>query len=78
MRVDPFGKPAVHRSQQFASLLRFALIAPEPRQVARSPQLAPGESRGAFLDEMGYAFLEVLGSERGEHFVVGGHPGFGK
>ena len=31
-RVEPLGKPPVDRSEQFVSLLRLALVAPEPRQ----------------------------------------------
>jgi hypothetical protein len=36
-RVEPFRKPAVDRSDQFASLLRLALIAPEPRATVAIP-----------------------------------------
>ncbi len=32
-RVKAFRKPAVHRSQQFASLPRLALVAPEAREA---------------------------------------------
>ena len=32
-RVKPFGKPPVDRSEQFTSLLRLALVAPEPREA---------------------------------------------
>ena len=32
-RVKPFGEPAVNRSEQFASLLRLPLIAPEAREA---------------------------------------------
>jgi len=32
-RVEAFSKPAVDRSKQFASLLRFPLITPEPRHT---------------------------------------------
>ena len=31
-RVEPLGKPPVDRSEQFVSLLRLTLVAPEPRQ----------------------------------------------
>ena len=34
-RVEAFSKPAVHWSEHFASLLRLALIAPEPRHTHR-------------------------------------------
>jgi hypothetical protein len=34
-RVEAFGKPAVHRSEQFACLIPLALIAPEPRHAHR-------------------------------------------
>jgi hypothetical protein len=40
-RVEPLGKPPVDRSEQFASLLRLALVAPEPRK-ARSSAEFPG------------------------------------
>jgi hypothetical protein len=32
-RVEPFRKPPVNRSQQFASLLRLALVTPEAREA---------------------------------------------
>src|SRR5471030_1153928 len=32
-RVETFSEPAVDRSQQFSSLLRFPLITPEPRHA---------------------------------------------
>ena len=32
-RVKPFSEPAVDRSQQFASLLRLALVTPEAREA---------------------------------------------
>jgi hypothetical protein len=34
-RVEPLGKPSIDRSEQFASLLRFALRAPEAREPHR-------------------------------------------
>ena len=37
-RVEAFGEPAVDRSEQFASLLRLPLIAPEPRHAHRGAQ----------------------------------------
>ena len=37
-RVEPFSEPAVNRSEKFASLLRFSLIAPEPRHAHRRAQ----------------------------------------
>src|SRR5260370_29290240 len=40
-RVEPLGKPPVDRSEQFASLLRLALVAPEPCK-ARSSAEFPG------------------------------------
>ena len=40
-RVKPLRKPAVNRSEQFASLLRPPLITPETRQAHRCTQL-PG------------------------------------
>ena len=41
-RVETFGEPAVHRSEQFARLLRIALRAPEAREAhcaAQFPEL---------------------------------------
>ena len=38
-RVEAFGEPAVDRSEQFASLLRLALVAPEPRHAYCRAQL---------------------------------------
>ena len=32
-RVEPFSEPAVNRSEQFASLLRLALVTPEAREA---------------------------------------------
>ena len=32
-RFEAFGEPAVDRSEQFSSLLRFPLITPEPRHA---------------------------------------------
>jgi TolB-like protein/class 3 adenylate cyclase/Flp pilus assembly protein TadD len=32
-RIEPFGEPAVDRSEKLASLIPFALIAPEPRHA---------------------------------------------
>ena len=32
-RVEPFSEPAVDRSEQFASLLRLALVTPEAREA---------------------------------------------
>lgn len=29
------------------------------------------ELRGAFFDEVGYAFFEIVAAQAGEHFVVG-------
>src|SRR5262249_23041156 len=40
-RVGAFSEPAVNRSQQFVSLLRLALIVPEPRHAHCRAQL-PG------------------------------------
>ena len=40
-RVEPLSKPAIYRSEQFASLLWLALVAPEPRK-ARSNAEFPG------------------------------------
>ena len=37
-RVEAFGEPAVDRREQFASLLRLPLIAPEPRHAHRRAQ----------------------------------------
>jgi hypothetical protein len=42
-RIEPFGKPAVDRSEQFASLLRLALGAPEPSHAHRGAEF-PGFS----------------------------------
>jgi hypothetical protein len=40
-RVEPFGEPAINRSEQFASLLCLPLVAPEPRHAHYCAQL-PG------------------------------------
>src|SRR5215469_4405591 len=32
-RIEPFGEPAVDRSEKLASLIPLALIAPEPRHA---------------------------------------------
>jgi hypothetical protein len=32
-RVEPFGEPAINRSEQFASLLCLPLVAPKPRHA---------------------------------------------
>ena len=32
-RVEPFSKPSVNRSQQFARLLHLALVTPEAREA---------------------------------------------
>ena len=32
-RVEPFGKPAVNRSEKLASLIPFPLVAPEPAEA---------------------------------------------
>ena len=42
-RVEPFGEPAVHRSEQFASLLRLALVAPEACEAHGGAEF-PGRS----------------------------------
>src|SRR6516165_8528238 len=41
-RVEPFGKPAVDRSEQLASLIPLALIAPEPRHDGYALSRVPG------------------------------------
>ena len=38
-RVEAFREPAIDRSEQFASLLRFAPVAPEPCEPGRRAQL---------------------------------------
>ena len=43
-RVEAFGEPAVDRSKQFASLLRLALITPEPRHAHRGAEF-PARSK---------------------------------
>jgi len=37
----PLGKPPIDRSEQFARLLRLALVAPEPREAHRGAEF-PG------------------------------------
>src|SRR5271156_2280337 len=37
-RVEAFGEPAVHRSEQVAGRIPLALIAPEPRHTHRRAQ----------------------------------------
>ena len=37
-RIEPFGEPAVNRSEKFASLLLLALVAPEPRHAHRGAE----------------------------------------
>ena len=39
--------------------------------ASRSLPSAPGERCGPLLDEMGYAFAEVVASEAGLHLAVG-------
>ena len=41
VRVEPFGEPAVDRSEQFAGLLRLALVTPEARHAHRGAEF-PG------------------------------------
>jgi hypothetical protein len=38
-RIEPFGEPAVDRSEQFASLLHLALVAPEACEAGGGTQL---------------------------------------
>ena len=48
-RVKTFREPAVHRSEQFARLLHFALVAPEAREAhgcAEFPRLCLLLTRG--------------------------------
>ena len=40
-RVEPFSEPAADRGEEIASILSFALIAPEPRHAHRRPEF-PG------------------------------------
>ena len=50
-RVEPFGEPAIDRGELFASMLRLALIAAEPRHAhrrARFPVRRSGR-RGGLL-----------------------------
>jgi hypothetical protein len=41
-RVEPLSEPAVNRSKQFVGLLRFALVAPQPRHAHRRTQFPRG------------------------------------
>ena len=43
-RIEPFGKPPVDRSEQFAGLLGFALVAPETRHAHRRTQFLHGRN----------------------------------
>ena len=64
-RVEPLSEPAVNRSQQFASLLRLALVAPEACEAhcgAKFPGL------GLLLARDGERALEISFRFRGVPF----------
>jgi hypothetical protein len=58
MRIEALSEPPVHGSQQFASLLRLALILPEPRHAHRGAQF-PGLC--VLLTGNGERALEIRG-----------------
>jgi len=43
--MEAFGEPAIDRSEQFAGLIPFALIAREPRHAHRGAQFYPVRAR---------------------------------
>ena len=55
-RVEPFSEPAVDRSQQFASLLHLALVAPEAREAHGGAEF---QGFGLLLAGDGESALEI-------------------
>ena len=49
-RVEPFGEPAVDRSEQFARLLRLALVAPEAGEAGGSAKFE--QERALLLSDL--------------------------
>ena len=60
-RVEAFGKPAVDRSEQVASLLRLALVAPEAREAHGGAEF-PGFGLLLRFRASGYFFRSILTS----------------
>jgi len=63
-RVEPLSEPAVNRSKQFASLLRFPLVTPETRHAHRCAEF-PGlrfllTCDGERAVEIGLRFRDIL------------------